>query len=162
MRTRTTTLIAVAMLAGAGLLWAQTSTPPVAQEHAGHHAMTEPEAAAPPASGSMMDECKAMMEKHRAAMGEMEEMDAALDALVAKMNAARGDDKVAATAAAVTELVAQRRTMVARMQSMHPMMMQHMMKHMRSGMMEGSMESMAACPMMGAAKPAEGGHEAHH
>jgi type II secretory pathway component PulM len=83
------------------------------------------------------------MAQHQKMMEEMKAMDARLDGLVQKMNAAQGQAKTDATAATVTELVQQRKTMHERMMSMHQGMMGHMMGHMAEGK-----ESMAACPMM--------------
>lgn len=163
MRSRTIQLIAVTFFAGAGLLLAQTATPPAAHEHPTRPAQDESTSGEPAAGGSMMDHCKAMMAKRQAAMDEMQKMNAELDVLVSKMNAARGDDKVEATAAVLTELVAQRRAMMSMMDSMHPMMMEHMARHMESGMAASLSQSMSGCPMMGGAKkPAEGEHEGHH
>jgi septal ring factor EnvC (AmiA/AmiB activator) len=90
-----------------------------------------------------MASCEAMMAQHQKMMEEMKAMDARLDGLVQKMNAAQGQAKTDATAATVTELVQQRKTMHERMMSMHQGMMGHMMGHMAEGK-----ESMAACPMM--------------
>jgi septal ring factor EnvC (AmiA/AmiB activator) len=90
-----------------------------------------------------MASCEAMMAQHQKMMEEMKAMDARLEGLVQKMNAAQGQAKTDATAATVTELVQQRRTMHERMMTMHQGMMGHMMGHMAEGK-----ESMAACPMM--------------
>lgn len=70
-----------------------------------------------------------------------------LDALVATMNAAEGDAKVAAMANTVTELVAQHTKMTSKMMSMQPQMMQHMMRHMRMSRKQGE-EGAMECPMM--------------
>ena len=123
-----------------------------------------------PASGPMMGEKKmdesSMMAMHKEMMTKMEAMDSKLDDMVKKMNAAKGNSKVDATAAVVNELVAQRKQMRAHMMAMQPEMMKHMMEHMHSGMMKGMME----CPMMkGMAgpsaepkKPAADEHSQHH
>jgi hypothetical protein len=128
----------------------------------------------PPASGmdkpGMMGEGKmdesAMMAMHKEMMARMEAMDSKLDDLVKNMNAAKGSKKVDATAAAVNELVAQRKQMRQQMMAMQPQMMRHMMEHMHAGMMKGMME----CPMMkGMAgppaepkKPGTDEHSKHH
>jgi hypothetical protein len=91
----------------------------------------------------MQASCEEMMARHQKMMEEMKAMDTRLDGLVQKMNAAQGQAKADATAAAVTELVQQRRTMHERMMSMQHGMMGHMMGHMGEGK-----ESTAACPMM--------------
>jgi septal ring factor EnvC (AmiA/AmiB activator) len=91
----------------------------------------------------MQASCEEMMARHQKMMDEMKAMDARLDGLVQKMNTAQGQAKVDAMAAAVTELVQQRKTMHERMMTMHQGVMGHMMGHMAEGK-----ESMAACPMM--------------
>jgi hypothetical protein len=53
-------------------------------------------------------------------------MDQKLDQLVAAMNSAKGDARVDAIAATLTELVAQRKAMTARMADVHTMMAGHM------------------------------------
>jgi hypothetical protein len=59
------------------------------------------------------------------------------------MNQASGQAKVDATAATVTEIVAQRKMMRDRMTHMHHQMMGHMGDHMQAGA-----QSIAMCPMM--------------
>jgi hypothetical protein len=121
---------AVVILAVPGLA-AQTP-----QEH--HPAATDK---AKPASG-MAAKCQAMMAEREKAMTDMKAADQRLDDLVAKMNTASGTDQTAATAAVVTEMVAQRRAMRDGMKMQHGMM-GHMMEHMQAGK-----DSMATCPMM--------------
>lgn len=87
--------------------------------------------------------CKAMMAEHQRMTADMKTADARLDQLVSTMNAASGEAKVAAAAAAVTEIVAQRRAMHDGMMKMHQGMMGHIMEHMQAGP-----GSMAMCPMM--------------
>lgn len=87
--------------------------------------------------------CQAMMAQHEKMVAEMKAADERLDGLVSKMNAASGQEKADATAAVVTELVAQRKTMRDRMMSMHQNMIGHMGEHMQAGP-----QSMAMCPMM--------------
>jgi hypothetical protein len=112
-------------------------------------------------------QCEEMMAMHQGMHSRMEEMDSQLADLVARMNAASGEEKTDAIAAVVTELVTQRQAMHAMMAEMQPMMMQHMMRHMGSGMMEGMEHSMAGCPMMGKSPAEEDDegeteHSAHH
>ena len=76
-------------------------------------------------------------------MAEMKAADQRLDALVAKMNAASWMEKADATAAVVSEMVAQRLAMRDGMMTMEHGMMTHMMEHMQAGK-----DSMASCPMM--------------
>lgn len=94
-------------------------------------------------STAMSAKCKAMMADHEKMMTDVKAADQRLDDLVAKMNAATGQGKVDATTAAVTEIVAQRKSMRDRMMEMHQGMMTHMMEHMQAGP-----DSMAMCPMM--------------
>jgi vancomycin resistance protein YoaR len=110
------------------------------------HAQTpQPEHQQTPAKPStdMAAKCKAMMAEHEKMMAEMKAADQRLDELVTKMNSASGQARVDATAAAVTEIVAQRKTMRDRMMQTHQGMMSHMMEHMQTGP-----QSMAMCPMM--------------
>ena len=86
---------------------------------------------------------KAMMAEREKMMADMKAADQRLDSLVAKMNSASGMEKMAATAAVVTEMVTQRRTMQEGMMKMQQGMMGHMMEHMQAGP-----GSMAMCPMM--------------
>ena len=95
----------------------------------------------------MMPECQAMMADRERMMSEMRSGDAKLDELIAAMNAAQGEAKVAALAQVVTEMAEQRKKTVGGMMAMQPEMMKHMMQHMRKGMMEESEQAME-CPMM--------------
>ena len=97
---------------------------------------------AKPPSG-MEAKCQAMMAEKDKMMADMKAADQRLDDLVATMNTASGMDKMAATAAVVSEMVTQRRTMRDGMMKMQEDMMSHMMEHMQAGK-----ESMAMCPMM--------------
>ena len=74
---------------------------------------------------------KQMMAEQKAAMAAA---DLKLTELVARMNAAKGDEKLAAMAAVVNELVAQRKEMQEQMR-MQGGMMERMMSHM--GAMHG-------------------------
>ena len=91
----------------------------------------------------MMAKCQAMMAERETMMTGMKAADQRLDDLVAKMNAASGMEKMAATANVVTEMVTQRRTMQDGMTKMQHGMMGHLMEHMQAGK-----DSMAMCPMM--------------
>jgi hypothetical protein len=64
-----------------------------------------------------------MMKMHEQMMAQMKAGDDRLDALVKEMNAASGDAKINAVAAAVTELVRQQRSMHEHMGQMHQQMM---------------------------------------
>lgn len=91
-----------------------------------------------------MAKCQAMMAEHEKKAGEMKAADLRLDELVTKMNAASATDKPAATAAVVTEMVAQRRAMRDGMSHRQHQMMGHMAGHMAAG----GKDWMAHCPMM--------------
>ena len=126
----------------------------------------------------MVDETQAasMMAERQKMMANMRAMDQKLNDLVAKIDAARGDDaKIEAVAAVVKQLVAQRAQMHSQMEAMQTRMMDHMMEHMMSmqggmmGMMNnrgqaGAMQPMSNCPMMKElSKEAEDAdHSAHH
>jgi hypothetical protein len=122
---------AVAISAAPGL---SAQTP---QEH--QHAATDK---VKPASG-MEAKCQAMMAEREKMVAAMKAADQRLDDLVVKMNTASGMEKMAATAAVVTEMVTERRTMRDGMMKMREGMMSHMMEHMQAGT-----ASMAMCPMM--------------
>ena len=91
-------------------------------------------------------------------MKNMAAADQKLSDLVAKMNAATGDKKVAAIAEVVTELVAQRHQMQEQMRMQRGMMDQMMSRmsamHGSAGMMKGNAE-----PKAGAT---DADHAAHH
>ena len=90
-------------------------------------------------------ECQAMMAKKQQMQDKVRANDAALDELVAKMNAAKGStEKERSMAAVLNELVAQRKASHAMMMEMQPEMMAHMARHMGMHAGEGAM----GCPMM--------------
>ncbi|HWR54258.1 MAG TPA: hypothetical protein VN428_24335 [Bryobacteraceae bacterium] len=92
--------------------------------------------------GAMADRCKAMMAKHDQMMAEMKKMDATLDEKLQAMRSARGESKVEAMAAVITEMVEQRRQGRERMMEMQHSAMQHMSEHMAQGGVQ------MQCPMM--------------
>ena len=94
-------------------------------------------------TSDMAAKCKGMMAEGEQMMADAKAADQRLDALVVKMNAASGAEKADATAAVVSELVAQRHTMSDGAMKMQHGMMGHMMGHMQAGK-----DSMAMCPMM--------------
>ncbi len=130
--------IAMAMLAGCAAV-VISAAPAAAQMTQ----MTKPAAAQVKPDPAMAAKCQAMMAEHQKMMADMKVADQRLDGLVAKMNAASGMDQVGATAAVVTEMVAQHRTMRDAMMKGNHDMMTHMMDHMQAGP-----DSMAGCPMM--------------
>ena len=123
---------AVVVMSAVSGLAAQTPQEP-------HHAATD--TAKPPSGMEAKDQ--AMMAEREKMMTGMKAADQRLDELVAKMNTASGMEKMTATAAVVTEMVTQRRTMRDGMMKMQDGMMSHMMEHMQAGA-----ASMASCPMM--------------
>ena len=118
--------------------------------------------ASQPQRPMVVDETQAasMMAERQKMMANMRAMDQKLNDLIAKIDAAGGDDaKIEAVAAVVKQLVAQRTQMHSQMEAMQTRMMGHMMEHMMSmqggmtGMMNnrgqaGAMPSMSNCPMM--------------
>lgn len=109
-------------------------TPPAHQHPAAAKAKPAP---------AMEAKCQAMMAEHEKMMADTKAADQRLDGLIATMNTTSGGEKMAATAAAVTEKVTQDRTLRDGMMKMQHDMMGHMMEHMQAGK-----ESMASCPMM--------------
>lgn len=107
------------------------------------HDAHQPAAARAKPASAMDAKCQAMMADKEKMMADMKAADQRLDDLVATMNAAKGADRVGATAIVVTEMVTQRKTMQAGMMKMQDDMMGHMMEHMQAGK-----DSMAMCPMM--------------
>lgn len=126
-------LLAALLILGTAIVGAQGQQAPPQPQPA---PATQPQPA-------MMDKCKAMMAEREKMMAELTAADQRLDGLVAKMNAASGQEKTDATAAVVTEMVAQRKSMRERMMNMQQRMMAHMGEHMQAGK-----ESMATCPIM--------------
>lgn len=129
---RQTIPMILVVLLGVSAAGAQPPTPQAHDQHADAKAQQ-----------GMVAKCQAMMAEHDKMMADMKAADQRLDALVAKMNAASGQQKTDATAAVVSEIVTQRKTMHAGMMKMHDGMMKHAMEHMQAGP-----QSMAMCPMM--------------
>jgi hypothetical protein len=110
-------------------LYAQQEAIPAGHVHE-HSTVAQPESNkdASVAEHSGMD--------HGKMMAEMKAMDARLDAKIAAMNAAKGDQKIEAMAAVINELVSQRKAMMEKYEAMHQhgMMKHHMMG--KEGMMK--------------------------
>lgn len=85
--------------------------------------------------GKMMGACKAFQEKHDQFTADMKAMDARLDEKIAAMNSAKGDQKVAAMAAVISEMAAQRKEMFDKFGAMH----RDRMACMKEGGMQGKM-----------------------
>jgi hypothetical protein len=80
----------------------------------------------PPATSSGQQSTTTMQDMtrmHEQMMAQMKAGDARLDALVKEMNSAKGESKVDAVAAVVTELINQHKAMHGHMGQMHQMMM---------------------------------------
>jgi hypothetical protein len=112
------------------------------------YAQAQTDKATPPKMGMMHDKMSA---HHDKMMADMKAADEKLDALVAKMNGAKGNAKVDAMAAVVNELVAQRKMMRGQMMQC-PMMGQGM----KGGGMMGKPDAKPD------AKPAPDEHAQHH
>src|SRR5262245_42134369 len=100
------TLRAMLSLAAFAVLFGLGASPAAAAAPSPASTATAATPATPPPASDRHEQMKAM---HEQLMGRLDAMDAKIDGLVAAMNAARGDAKVDATAAVVTELVAQRK-----------------------------------------------------
>jgi len=111
----------------------------------------------PPAGQNDMAAHKQMMAEQKAAMARMTAADQKLAELVARMNAAKGDEKVTALAAVVNELVVQRTQMQEQMR-VQGGMMERMMSHMSGMHGTGGMMNKAPAPD----KATEPDHGAHH
>jgi predicted transcriptional regulator len=111
----------------------------------------------PERTGTSRELRRFMMAHHKEMMAKMEAIDARLDELVKRMNAATGSKKPDAVAAVINELVAQSKQMREQMMAMQP----EMMEHMRMGMMRGMEDSMSKCPMMKSMAPARDAHSEH-
>jgi hypothetical protein len=134
-------------------------------------AQTTPPPAPPPApmAGHPMDkaprakndsdlkmECQAIMAKKQEMHDKRMAMDAALDTLVAEMNAAQASSQADAMeksmAAVINELVAQSKASHAMTMEMEAAMVAHMMSHMKKmDAMRGAMD----CPMMKMGMPSK-------
>jgi hypothetical protein len=138
---------ALALVVAAGsVTWVVAQGPPAS----GHH-----EFAAQAGAGTS----RGMMGNQAEMMSRMAAADKKLDELVAAMNAATGDAKVAAIAAVVTELAAQRGQMQQMMQAQGGMMMR-MMAHMSA--MHGGTAEAQQTPPPASADPSTEDHSSHH
>lgn len=134
------TLIALAAALGTTGALAQQNQPKPAKPSGGAQSAMM--------GGKMADQCKQMMAMHNQMMADMKAMDASLDQKVAAMNAAKGNAKVDAMAAAINEMASQRKQMMAKMTSMRDQMMAHMGEHMGRSGSAAMRQSMVQCPMM--------------
>lgn len=114
----------------------------------------------------MMEEHrKEMQAKYDKALAEMKAMDEALDAKVAAMKAAKGDEKMAAMEAVIDLMATQRKEMRNIMAEVHHDGMCCMMMWHGPGGMKGMKDMSTMCPMMkdmqqGAQPPAAGAEKA--
>lgn len=143
-------VVLVILVLGAAVVLGQT---PASGAH--HDAAAEQ---GKPQASAMIGGQKDMAEQ-QAMRAKMAAADQKLDQLVAKMNAAKGDEKTAAIAAVVTELVAQRRQMQEQMTRMQSGMMDQMMARMAAMHGTGGMMNKAPTP---APEATAADHAAHH
>jgi len=128
MKTLATTLAAALLISGGYAVSIQT------HNQMPHHSKV--------ASGKgTMAMCKRMMAEKHQFMMQMKDMDTKMTSMVAAMDVATGDAKIAAMSDLLKTMVAQRAKMRSMMDSMDSKMMGHMMMHMKSG-------GMMKCPMM--------------
>lgn len=132
--------IVLAMMAGYAAVLI-SAVPGLAAQTPQEHQHVATDTAKSPSA--MATQCQAMMAEREKMMADLKVADQQLDDLVAKMNAASGMEKTAATATVVTEMVTQRRAFRDRMMTMQQAMMGHMMEHMQAGK-----DSAGMCPMM--------------
>jgi hypothetical protein len=118
-RTLATAIAVVSVLAVAKNVPARTEvTQPQQQDHQLHHQAIEP---------SSESQAQSSAKQNERPGGMMADADAKLDALVAKMNAATGAQKVDAIAELLTALVQQHKSMRERMMADPVMMQMHRM-----------------------------------
>jgi|SoiMethySBSTD1v2_1073268.scaffolds.fasta_scaffold00895_37 hypothetical protein len=146
---------ALALAAGSTALHAQT---PAAAGH--HETAVEPGGAQ--SGATMADRHQAMMAGRKEMMARMAAADQKLAELVARMNAATGDEKITAITAVVTELAAQRKQMQQQMMAMQTGMMEQMMAHMSAMHGMGGMMKKAPEPAPQADDPSQTDHRDHH
>lgn len=106
----------------------------------------------PATRAGMNERCRQMMSMHDSMMAEMKAMDASLDQKIAAMNAAKGEARVNAMAAVITEMAAQRKQQRETMSGMRDQMMTHMSGHMAQSGGAGGRQAMIECPMMKGAR----------
>jgi len=139
------TALALALTVSAGAQTPAATKSPQAAPMPGHDMHT---AAAAGNEADQKTECQAMMAKKKQMHDTLAANEAALDKLVAEMNAAKGSKEKDAMekpmAAVLNELVAQSKASHSMMMEMQPEMMAHMMRHMEMHATKGEME----CPMM--------------
>ena len=133
--------IVTALIAGCAVVVLSAAAPGIAAQTPQEHQHPAADKGKPASSMAAKDH--AMMAEREKMMADMKVADQRLSELVASMNSASGMEKPTATAAVVTEMVAQNRTMHVGMMKMQQDMMTHMMEHMQEGK-----DSMAMCPMM--------------
>lgn len=142
------TALALAVTVGAGAQTPPTAGPPSAPtstQAAPMHGHQQHAAVTAGSETEMKADCQAMMARKQQMQERAWANDAALDELVAEMNAARGPaDKERTMAAVINELVAQRKSSHAMMMERQHEMMAHMMRHMEMQATTGAVD----CPLM--------------
>jgi len=89
----------------------------------------------PTQNSKAMASCKKMMEEMDTMKSRCKDMDARLDRLVLNFDSSVSEDKPAAMAIVVKEMISQERSMRDMKAKMDAKMMVHMMEHMKSGKM---------------------------
>lgn len=130
---------------------------PLAQSQAAGSAATAQHEEHHPLQAPTPAQEQQMMDMHQKMMAAMHSQDAALQALVAKMDAAKGQARIDTMADLLKAVVQQRTSMRDDMMKMQGMMMDHMMQHMASGMTPEAKAAVEACPMMKMMKAMGGG-----
>jgi len=133
--------IVTALIAGCAAVVVSAAAPGLAAQTPQEHQHPTADKAKP--GSTMADKDHAMMAEREKMMADMKAADQRLTELVVRMNSTSGMEQTTATAAVVSEIVAQNRTMHEGMMKMQQDMMPHMMEHMQAGK-----DSMAMCPMM--------------
>ena len=152
------TVVAAAVAFGTAIVLAQT--PGTDTHHDGAAEPAKANAGGMMGGQSAMADRKQMMAEQQAMLAGMAADDRRLTDLLAKMNAAKGEAKVTAMAAVVTELAAQRSRMQQQMMKMQGGMMDQMMAHMSAMHGGGGMMNKTAPAAPPAAADAD--HPAHH
>ena len=135
---------ALAAFSGSAIAAKARSGEPAAQQQA---------APAPPANATEQERRPMMMGQNMMAMRQKmmaddKAADSRLQPLIEKMNAAKGEAKVDAMAAVLTELIRQRTGTREQMGQLSQMMMPNMMGMMMQGMTADMRKWAAQCPMM--------------
>ncbi len=95
-------------------------------------------------SGRQKMTCQEMMTKWNQTMADLKAAKQRLDAKIAAMDSAKGDDRIAAMESVIRELADQHESAITRLNNIH----QSAMAHMRQHMIQAGNTTMKDCPMM--------------